>query len=54
MKVLDDFLNIEELENLNKVLLGKDFPWYFAEGKSFKDDGDFQHCHIFAEFGKIT
>ena len=42
MKVIDNFLNTEELVNLNKVLLGKDFPWYFAEGKSFNDDGDFQ------------
>ena len=49
MKVIDNFLNIKELENLNKVILGKDFPWYFTEGKSFNDDGDFQHCHIFKE-----
>ena len=54
MKVIDDFLDIKELENLNKVILGKDFPWYFTEGKSFNDDGDFQHCHIFKEFGKVS
>ena len=54
MKVIDNLLTNKELLNLNKVLLGKDFPWYFAEGKSFNDDGDFQHCHRFAEFGKIT
>ena len=41
MKLIDDFLDNKELERLNKVILGKDFPWYFTEGKSFNDDGDF-------------
>jgi len=53
MKVIDDFLSIKELENLNKVLLAKGFPWFFVEGKSFNDDGDFQLCHIFAELGRV-
>jgi hypothetical protein len=50
--VLDNFLNQEDLLNIQEVLLGQKFPWYFAKNKVFTNPeidniNDFQFVHQF-------
>jgi hypothetical protein len=54
MIIKDDFLTDIDLLNLEKTLLGNDFPWYFFPykvGKSYENysgnEYDFQFQHIF-------
>ena len=54
IEIIDNHLSDYYCDSIFKAAISKDFPWYFTEGKSFNDDGDFQHCHIFKEFGKVS
>ena len=36
--IKDNFLNQADYENIKKIILGDEFPWYFQEGIDFKPD----------------
>lgn len=45
MKIIDDFLDKEDLEDLKCIVLGDKFPWYLTDGVSVPDDGHLQFTH---------
>ena len=47
VKIIDNFLNKDDLNNLKNQFLSNNFPWYFQKGIVFQNDGDFQYTHIF-------
>tara|TARA_B100002019_G_C21122338_1_gene524014 strand:+ start:286 stop:783 length:498 start_codon:yes stop_codon:yes gene_type:complete len=53
MKIIDNFLDNKEFNKLEQNLLSTNFPWFFAQGKSYKNDGSYQFIHSFIEIGKI-
>ena len=54
LKIIDNFLDKDFFDKLNKECLGDNFPWYFLDHKVFKNDGEFQHTHIFYHHYKIN
>ena len=47
MKVIDNFLPSYQFNHIQSVLMGDNFPWYYNEGISYRDDGLFQYKHTF-------
>ena len=45
MKIIDDFLSNEDLEDLKCIVLGEKFPWYLNDGVSVPNDGHIQFTH---------
>jgi hypothetical protein len=47
MKVIDNFLPEEDFKILQKIVMGKTIPWYFAKETNFgaKQLSDFYFCH---------
>ena len=37
MKIIDNFLPEEELKELQDVMMGPDFPWYYNNCVAFKE-----------------
>ena len=54
IKIIDNFLNEDDLNNLKNQFLNYNFPWYFQEGVVFEKDGDFQYTHTFFNNNKIN
>jgi len=44
MIIKDDFLSIEELDELNNIIGSPFFPWFFQKQQTYEDDPFF--CHI--------
>ena len=53
MKVIDNFIDINDLNKIRDIMLNTTFPWFFGEGKSNKYDGSYQFCHVFVDKGKL-
>ena len=49
--IKDNFLNQADYENIKKIILGDEFPWYFQEGVAQDEKHDFQFfwTHVFFE-----
>jgi len=45
--VIENALKKEDFLAIKNTLEAKNFPWYFSEGVSYKNNDDFQFCHIF-------
>jgi len=54
IKIIDNFLNKDDLNNLKNQFLSNNFPWYFQKGIAFENDEDFQYTHIFFNHNKIN
>jgi len=55
MRIIDNFIDPKNFIELVKVILEANFPWYFVNGKSKLQDGNFQFTHLFVDDGgKIT
>lgn len=54
VKIIDDFLDKNDFNNLKNKFLSNDFPWYYQNMKVIKNDGDFQFTHVFFENFKIN
>ena len=54
VKIVDNLLTPDEFKNLNTMLMGSEFPWYFLPDKVHKGDGNFQFCHNFILSGKVV
>ena len=47
IKIIDDFLDPKEFEEIKTFMENNEFPWYFNRGKVRLDDGRFQYIHTF-------
>ena len=47
MKVIDNFLPQYQFNQLQSLILGYEFDWYFNNGVSTEDDGSYQFIHLF-------
>ena len=47
IKIIDDFLDPKEFEEIKTFMENNEFPWYFNKGKVGLDDGRFQYIHTF-------
>ena len=45
MKVIDNFLPLQEFKQLSNIVLSDYFPWYFNDDKTYKGDGYYQFTH---------
>ena len=54
MKIIDDFLDKEDLEDLKCIVLGDKFPWYLNDGVSVPDDGHLQFTHQIYKDNQFT
>ena len=54
IKIIDNFLKKDDLNNLKNKFLSNDFPWYFQDFKVYKNDGNFQFLHVFFHCNKIN
>ena len=54
IKIIDNFLKKDDLNNLKNKFLSNDFPWYFQDFKVYKNDGDFQYTHLFFDNNRIN
>tara|TARA_B100000131_G_scaffold276679_1_gene280022 strand:+ start:453 stop:953 length:501 start_codon:yes stop_codon:yes gene_type:complete len=53
MKVVDNFLPIEQFNKIQSTLLSNFFPWYWYDDSTYEGDGDDQLVHNFITEGKI-
>ena len=54
LQIIDNFLDENYFKKLNQEFLSIDFPWYFQNGRDYKNDGDFQYTHIFYSFHDVN
>ncbi len=54
MKIIDDFLKPEDLEDLKSIVLGTNFPWYMNDGVTLLGDGHIQFTHLIYKDGAFT
>ena len=47
MKVIDNFLEENQFNQLESIIMGNDFPWYFQDQIVISDDGGYQFIHGF-------
>jgi len=57
MRIIDDFLDHDDFKNIQKLLLGAEFPWFYNSGINYLEDTpqtpnpyslmDFQFVHTF-------
>tara|TARA_R110000782_G_scaffold249626_1_gene336835 strand:- start:632 stop:1126 length:495 start_codon:yes stop_codon:yes gene_type:complete len=45
MKIIDNFLDAADMEDLKVIVLGDRFPWYMNDGVSHDSDGYLQFTH---------
>jgi len=56
-KTIDNFISKKELKNINKIIMGKNFPWYFQDqinSKHSKNDTSFYFTHLLYIDNKIN
>ncbi len=55
IKIIDNFLEKTDFKNLQNIILGDNFPWYFND---FKSDGvdiaNYQFTHTIIRNGQVT
>ena len=47
IKIIDNFLPKEEFESIQSLMMGKEFNWFYSEGRSYRDDESYQMIHMF-------
>jgi len=49
IEVIDNFLDKNSFENIKKLMLSEDFPWYYNSKKTcgYDFDENYQFCHYF-------
>tara|TARA_R110000782_G_scaffold219488_1_gene306832 strand:+ start:29 stop:502 length:474 start_codon:yes stop_codon:yes gene_type:complete len=52
MNIYKNFLTKDEFKNIESIMMGRDFPWYFNDGITMDKDGDFQFVFTFIKHGK--
>lgn len=54
MKIIDNFLDKEDLEDLKCIVLSERFPWYLNDGVSVSNDGYIQFTHQIYKNNEFT
>ena len=47
MDIIDNFLPSYQFKELQNIIMGPWFPWYYNEGVNYEDDGFDQYKHTF-------
>ena len=47
MKIIDNFLSKKNFTNLQSLILGQNFPWFYNDYIHHVGDGQFQYFHTF-------
>ena len=47
IEIIDNFLPEEEFKSIQSFMMGGEFRWFYAEGRSIKDDGLYHMTHMF-------
>ena len=47
IEIIDNFLPEEEFKSIESFMMGGEFRWFYAEGRSIKDDGLYHMTHMF-------
>ena len=50
MKIIDNFLEEKQFKQIQEIMLGPDFPWYYQNHSTYKGDTVSQLTHIFYNF----
>jgi hypothetical protein len=53
MKIIDQFLDQKNFNQLKELICGNEFPWYFYNGVNLIGDGYCQFVHTFYENDKV-
>ena len=54
IKIIDNFLDKEFFLQLQNLILGEHFSWFFNDYKVYKNDNDFQFVHTVVKESKTT
>ena len=54
MKIIENFLKKEDLEDLKGIVLNEGFPWYMNDGVTWPGDGHIQFTHQIYKDDKFT
>tara|TARA_R100001443_G_scaffold96353_1_gene103182 strand:+ start:164 stop:670 length:507 start_codon:yes stop_codon:yes gene_type:complete len=53
IKIIDNFLDLKEFEEIKGCMESSQFPWYFHKSsKVYEEDGKCQHTHMFFGISK--
>ena len=47
IEIIDNFLDEEEFKSIQSFMMGGEFNWFYAKGKTYGDDGLYQMIHMF-------
>jgi len=47
MKIVDNFLPEKEFKDIQSLIMGFEFPWFYCSGCSYPDDGAYHMAHVF-------
>ena len=47
IEIIDNFLGEEEFKSIQSFMMGGEFRWFYAEGRTYGDDGVYQMIHMF-------
>ena len=49
IEIIDNFLPEEEFNSIQSLIMGIEFGWFYTDGASYIDDGQYHMAHIFYE-----
>ena len=47
IQIIDNFLPIEEFKSIQSLMMGSEFKWFYSEGRTYVDDGEYYMVHMF-------
>ena len=47
IQIIDNFLPEEEFNSIQCLMMGRNFNWFYCDGRSFADDGKYLMVHMF-------
>ena len=47
IKIIDNFLSEEEFKSIQSLMMGREFNWFYSNGRVNEDDGSFNMVHMF-------
>ena len=47
IEIIDNFLPEEEFKSIQSLMMGREFNWFYSNGRVNEDDGSFNMVHMF-------
>ena len=47
IEIIDNFLDEEEFKSIQSFMMGGKFRWFYSEGRTYSNDGEFLMLHMF-------